>query len=239
MNIKTASLTNIGGRKSNDDTVLVRQDANRLWAYVGDGLGAYAGGYLASQAAANTLDAAAQRGGLLDEQALALAAEQADQAVRQLQRREQGSMKTTMVLLYIQNEQARWMHVGDTRLYVFCNDQLFTQTMDHSVSQMAVLMGEIRPEQIRFHEDRNRVLRCLGGGNCKPEISAPLPLHDARYAFLLCTDGFWEYVLEAEMQALLARTKDPAEWLGEMEKLLLSRVPPEHDNYTAAAIFCE
>lgn len=239
MNMKTASLTNRGGRKSNDDTVLVRKDANRLWAYVGDGLGGYAGGDLASKAAADVLDAAAQRGGLLDEQALLAAAAQADEAVCSLQQARQGNMKTTMVLLYVQDEQARWMHSGDTRLYVFCDGRLLMQTMDHSVSQMAVLMGDIRPDQIRFHEDRNRVLRCLGSGNPKPDISEPLAMHGGRYAFLLCTDGFWEYVLEDEMQQLLAKADEPSSWLAEMEKLLLKRVPPDHDNYTAAAIFCE
>ena len=37
-------------------------------------------------------------------------------------------------------------------------------------------------------------------------------------AFLLCTDGFWEYVNEVSMLAALARHATPAEWLRDMER---------------------
>ena len=51
MKIRTASLTNRGGRSTNDDTVRIFEGDDSTWVYVGDGLGAYAGGQQASQAA--------------------------------------------------------------------------------------------------------------------------------------------------------------------------------------------
>ena len=55
-------------------------------------------------------------------------------------------------------------------------------------------------------------------------------------AFLLCTDGFWEYILENEMEELLSNSDSTAQWLQQMEKLLLSRTPKNQDNYTAIGI---
>lgn len=238
MKITTACLSDQGGRSSNDDTVRVHQGKDCVWAYVGDGLGSYAGGQQASQAAAGALENAAHRGSLLTDAQMISAAQQADVAVRAVQQKHHGNMKTTLVFLYIEEGRARWMHIGDSRLYRFRGGRLECQTSDHSVSQMAVLMGEITPQEIRFHEDRNRVLRALGGENAKPELSPTVMLTGGEDAFLLCTDGFWEYVYEVEMEQTLQSAKTPQAWLESMEAILRTRVPADNDNFTAAAVFC-
>ena len=234
--MKTAWLTNIGGKVHNDDTASILEEKG-TYVFVGDGLGAYAGGQQASQVASDVMMAQGKKGGLLEEGTLRSAAAAADQAVHRLQEETGGSMKTTMVFLAIEGGTARWMHIGDSRLYVFRKGKLQKQTQDHSVSQMAVLLGEIAQSQIRFHEDRSRILRALGGGNAKPDISQEWKIRRGD-AFLLCTDGFWEFVYEAEMEQLLKSARTPEAWLKSMEKLLLTRIPENTDNYTAAAVFC-
>lgn len=238
MIIKTASISDRGGRSINDDTVRIRQEHDSAWVFVGDGLGGYAGGQQASQAAAEALMAASRKGSLLTDAQMIGAANQADQAVRKVQKDRSGKMKTTLVFLTIEDGRARWMHVGDSRLYRFKGGVLKSQTMDHSVSQMAVLMGEITTQEIRFHEDRNRVLRALGGENAKPDLSPTTMLTGGEDAFLLCTDGFWEYVYESEMEQTLSQSKDPQQWLDKMLAILHSRVPGDNDNFTAAVVFC-
>lgn len=238
MIIKTAWITDKGGRSINDDTVRVLQEHDSAWVFVGDGLGGYAGGKQASQAAGEALLKASRRGSLLTDAQLLGAAGQAEQAVRKVQKDRSGNMKTTLVFLVIEDGRARWMHVGDSRLYHFHDGALRCQTMDHSVSQMAVLMGEITPQEIRFHEDRNRVLRALGGENAKPDLSPTTMLTGGQEAFLLCTDGFWEYVYESEMEQTLSQAKDPQQWLDSMVTILRSRVPGDNDNFTAAVVFC-
>lgn len=235
MIIKTGKLCNIGGRQKNDDTVEIISGSDAVRAYVGDGLGSYAGGKQASQTAGDAL--LTFRGSMLTEEAMHAACQQAQSAVNNLQKETNGTMKTTIVLLDIEGNQARWMHVGDSRLYHFVNGRLVKQTTDHSVSQMAVMMGEITTHQIRFHEDRNRVLRSLGGENAKAEVSPVVDLSGANHAFLLCSDGFWEYVYEEEMEHALQQSTDPQEWIDRMEKILLQRVTGNNDNYTAGAVF--
>ena len=238
MNVKIATLSDIGGRSNNDDTVSYRQNGGSSWIFVGDGLGGYAGGQMASQAAAEALMNASHRGSMLTDDRLQEGANLANEAVRKVQMEKAGKMKTTLVFLTIEDGRARWMHIGDSRLYHFRCGHLQTQTMDHSVSQMAVLMGEITPHEIRFHEDRNRVLRALGGDNARPDLSPTVMLTKGEDAFLLCTDGFWEYVYEEEMEAMLQRASSPEQWLKDMETLLRTRTPDENDNFTAAAVFC-
>jgi serine/threonine protein phosphatase PrpC len=141
-------------------------------------------------------------------------------------------MKSTAVALFIKDDAAIWAHVGDSRLYHFFDGRLVAQTLDHSVSQMAVFLGEIKSGQIRHHADRNRLLKAFGaGGELKAEIAPACTLEPGFHAFLLCTDGFWEYVWELEMEIDLAGCSMPHEWIKAMIQRLSRRVPQDNDNF--------
>ncbi|HYL97977.1 MAG TPA: serine/threonine-protein phosphatase, partial [Blastocatellia bacterium] len=128
-------------------------------------------------------------------------------------------------------------HAGDSRLYYFQSGRIRYQTKDHSVPQTMVDAGEMSAAQIRGHADRNRLLRSLGmDGEFKPTISCEKqPLH-SEDAFLICVDGFWEFVYETEMEADLARADTPGNWLSVMESRIVKRAEDGHDNYTAIAV---
>jgi len=117
-------------------------------------------------------------------------------------------------------------------------EALQRQTSDHSVVQVMADSGQLPREQIRHHEDRNRLLRCLGNpeSDFRPTILSEPRALGANSAFLLCSDGFWENVLENEMVVDLAKSKAPAEWLTLMEDRLLERANDGNDNYTGLAI---
>jgi serine/threonine protein phosphatase PrpC len=72
--------------------------------------------------------------------------------------------RTTMTGLFVKDDKALWAYVGDSRLYYFNDRRLAFQTKDHSVSQIAVDVGEITADQIRFHSDRSKLIKVLGGG---------------------------------------------------------------------------
>jgi hypothetical protein len=145
-------------------------------------------------------------------------------------------MRSTVVVLLANAETAICGHVGDSRLYHFRGGAVEFQTVDHSVPGALAASGAIQLDDIRFHEDRNRVLRSLGNdGDVNPVIEE-LSLNPGD-AFLLCTDGFWEYVTEMEMEADSAKAQAPADWLRFMASRLLSRAKPENDNWTAMGVF--
>lgn len=148
-----------------------------------------------------------------------------------------GGLQAAIPPAHPRRVRALWAHVGDTRLYHFWNGKLVGQTLDHSVSQLAVDMGLITGDQIRFHEDRSRLLRALGSDSPEPEPGGPVLLAKGFHAFLLGTDGFWEYVTEPEMEETLAVSSDPRQWLSRMKLILQRKGPGDRDNASAAAIF--
>jgi PPM family protein phosphatase len=163
----------------------------------------------------------------------------AHQAILRVQQREPQlhGLGTTAVVLLSDYETFLCAHIGDSRLYYFQDGQLRFQTRDHSVPQALADLGQITAAEIRHHPDRNRLSRALTAQDePRPDIeSEPHVLH-SNDAFLLCVDGFWEYVLEEEMEATLAQESDPQAWLARMESLIQQRAKENHDNYTAIAV---
>ena len=234
MKISTFSYSDIGGRSCNEDSVQFKTAGEALLAVLADGLGGHGGGDIASGIAVRTLCEGWH--GATTPAVLTELIQQAHRDIRS-QQTPALAMKSTVVALALAPGHIDWAHVGDSRLYQFYNGALIRQTRDHSASQIAVMLGQITPEQIRFHEDRSRLFRALGqdGGLTVETGSAALEPGD--YAFLLCSDGFWEYVEEAEMEHALQAAASVQDWVEWMHGLLSRRVPADNDNNTAAAVW--
>lgn len=230
-----ASYTDIGGRPYNEDSVEFDQtDEEHLCVVLADGLGGHGGGQLASAEAVKRILA-----GWRNAQTPAMLCGLVQEAHRRILAMQTSvcKMKTTAVVLMICRGQVQWAYAGDSRLYHFVDGSLAFQTRDHSASQIAVLMGQIRPEEIRFHEDRSRVFRALGQESGLTVDAKEEELPPGQHAFLLCSDGFWEYVYEEEMERELRASSSPGEWLDRMRSCLSQRVHGDNDNNTAAAVW--
>lgn len=236
----SAELTKIGGREVNQDFCGTKtEEMSGIWV-VADGLGGHRGGEVASEAAVTAIigqwcpalgNTPAMLLALIEAAQTAVLEQQ--EATPQL-----SSMRTTLVMLSANGDEVLWGHVGDSRLYHFSGGVVAFQTKDHSVPQTLVDAGEITKEQIRTHPDRNRILRAVGNPDgVKPTILDASRKVQPGDAFLLCTDGFWEYVTETEMAVDLAKSATPEEWLERMELRLIGKVDPENDNYSAVALF--
>lgn len=232
--IHGAFFTDKGTRDENEDSVRLKEEGGCIAAVVADGLGGQGGGRQASGIAVNRLCEFLISENCKEELHKRFAA--ANKEILEAQKPGM-KMMSTAVALFVSGSRAVWAHMGDSRLYHFLDGSLVFQTFDHSVSQMAVFRGAITQEEIRFHEDRNRVLRALGGDEEAKEETGSGELEKGFHAFLLCTDGFWEYVLESEMENTLSDSATPEEWLVSMCNILQQKNSPEHDNFTAAAVF--
>jgi serine/threonine protein phosphatase PrpC len=147
-------------------------------------------------------------------------------------------MKTTAVALAVVNGKCAWGHIGDSRLYMLRKNRIKARTLDHSVPQMLVLSGEISEKKIRKHPDRNKLLRVIGVEWDSPqfEVADETDLASCR-AFLLCSDGFWEFIGEKHIQAFLKKSNDANEWLRYMtDEVEINGSGCEMDNYTAIAV---
>lgn len=150
-------------------------------------------------------------------------------------------MKTTCVALTTDEKNAYIGHIGDSRLYIFYKNKVKSRTLDHSIPQMLVLSKDIKESEIRDHPERNYVLRVMGVNWDKPmyELSRPEKLKKCQ-AFLLCTDGFWELILEDDMCRLLSLSGSPEEWLNKMTEVVKKNGEGRNmDNYSAIAVWNE
>lgn len=135
---------------------------------------------------------------------------------------------------------AYWGHVGNVRVYVFRNGEIIAQTKDHSISQALVDGGKLKAMELRGHKDRHALLRSLG----TPTGMYPTILENRfkilpEDLFLLCSDGFWEYVTELEMQAEWCKSTSLEDWLERMEMRILLAAPSDHDTYSAIALLAK
>ena len=130
-----------------------------------------------------------------------------------------------MVVLLVENGEALWGHIGDSRLYFFKSGRLYIRTMDHSVPQLLCNAKEINEKQIRHHEDRNKLLKVIGIKWDGPEYDMLNSSYKIKNgdAFLLCSDGFWEWINEKEMRSCLKRARNPEQWLNFMENKVVKK----------------
>lgn len=233
MNISVSYYTARGSRDINQDAVsLLESDGNTL-AIVADGLGGHESGEVASRQAVVTINRELQSTSL-GEDALVDAICQANVDINALQ--SPGcKMRTTIAALWLSDTLAIVANVGDTRIYQFRNGKILYQSIDHSVAQMAVLVGELRPEDIRQSADKNKLIRVLGDEKAPKVDAQVLPVQEGD-RFLLCSDGFWGAVTEPEM--LDAARKEPTaqSWLERMRNKIDALADKQQDNHTAIAL---
>jgi len=221
MNISV--LTSPGGREENQDAAgYVIKDCGVV-ACVCDGLGGHGGGRQAASAAKDAI--------LVCDGTPGDAIRAANESVLAAQTEYPG-MRTTALVLAIEKGRAAFAHCGDTRLYRIRAGQAEQMTLDHSVPEMLVRLGEIDREDIRRHEDRARLTRALGMEACRwDEAECDAVAGDV---FLMATDGFWEPVHEEEMARRSA--EKPEEMLRLLEEALLADATGRYDNYTALVV---
>ena len=236
MKLRAYAYTNRGGRDHNEDSL--RFSAEDGVFVLADGLGGHRCGEVASALAVDALFTGMVNSEHLDEDGLVELFRSANEEILRRQTQPgQEEMRTTAVALKIAGETAVWAHIGDSRLYRFRGGELAEVTKDHSVTYRKYLGGEISYMDVYHDDDRGRVLRVLGKEPCRPEAGrAAVEPGDA---FLLCSDGFWEFVYSEEMQADLCRAAAPEDWAESMLLRHIRRTPPENDNFSLITVFAE
>ena len=116
-------------------------------------------------------------------------------------------MGTTLVALTIIGEKAYVANVGDSRLY--CMEDVLTQvTIDHSLVQEMIRIGELSKEDARFHPDKNIITRAVGAGkDIRPDFFEFTLTKKS--ILLMCSDGLSNMVDDRQLAVLLKSVKTP------------------------------
>ncbi len=238
MKVQYASLSLKGNRPDNEDAIRIEEKDQEFLFALADGLGSYGNGRIASDL---SVDAACSCFLSMSNDIPQQAIYAAQDAVLERQKKEPdlAAMSSTLAVLYIRQGTAQWAHIGDSRVYHFSNGKLAEFTKDHSVPQMLVNLGQISQDEVRGHPDQNRLLKVVG----RPWTGKAFTVSDERILqdqdqFLLCSDGFWEYIEEERMEALLQGARSPEEWLRRMDAETIQNGQDEiRDNYSAICVF--
>jgi PPM family protein phosphatase len=201
----------LGARTVNQDRMGYCYSREALLMIVADGMGGHARGEVASQLTLQTVAAHFQRQAqprLEDPSDFLDACLRA--AHRELLRYQAvnglpEAPRTTVVACVIQDGHAWWGHAGDSRLYWLRGDRIVARTRDHSKVETMVSLGLIAPHEQETHPERNKVLNCLGSPyEPTVEITARARLQPGD-TLVLCSDGFWSGLPEAEFAAAFAQ----------------------------------
>ena len=213
-------------RDHNEDSLLA-WDLRLVWDnqpiniglyIVADGMGGHEGGEIASGIAINTI-AQTLMPTLLDPQLrsgpvststlaerLRQAIVQANSAIYEESQRRSSDMGTTLTMAIVVGDRAIVGNVGDSRTYLYRNGALERISKDHSLVQRLVDIGQIAPDDVYSHPNRNAILRSLGD-SADPDVDTFDVRLEPGDALFLCSDGQWEMVRDKQMAAIIKEHK--------------------------------
>lgn len=225
--------TNRGGRSYNEDAVGSKQDGGCGIFVVADGLGGHQFGEAASACVRDVLLEGWRPNEPERQEWMKKQIAEANRQVLAIKQEKRAVLKSTVVVLAVDAEQGVWANVGDSRLYYLHRDEIKSITEDHSVAYKKFRAGEITREQISQDEDQSCLLRAIGGEerNEPDGYRAEEPL-EAGDAFLLCSDGVWEYVKDEEILIDFLKAGTAKEWAELLLLRLMERIDGNNDNLT-------
>lgn len=188
-----------------------QRERKGVLAVVADGMGGHSGGEVASSLAVEVICRAYYASNSSPVEALTESLNQANREIHEASSRDEKlkGMGTTCTALAIYGNQAVVAHVGDSRLYLLREGEIYLMTEDHSAVMEMVKQGLLSLEDARHHEDKNVILRALGTA---PNVDvstwkAPLTIHIGDQ-FILCSDGLYDLVADSEIKDIVSATAD-------------------------------
>ena len=205
-NIHSSGLTHVGCvRSCNEDAYLEMPDSG-LWC-VADGMGGHQAGDLASQRIVDVLADLAHR---FQGPALLHRIKSVLQMVNTELRetaKYMGSnvvIGSTVVVLLLEGEHYHCFWTGDSRCYLWRNQQLQCITRDHTAVSEALEMGYLTAEEAYRHKRGNVLTQAIGAFD-EFFVEVEQGILYENDTFLLCTDGltkvFSDQMIADRMQA--------------------------------------
>jgi serine/threonine protein phosphatase PrpC len=240
---ETAQYTLMGDRSTNQDRYLIMEAPDSILLALADGMGGHPKGEMAAQILMDN----ARKAFLTSRKPisnprffLSGLMEMSHREILDFGSKQEPPIepRTTGVLCLVQDDNAYWAHIGDSRLYIMRNGVIHLRTDDHSYVEHLRQQGLISAAQVHTHKFRNYVTRCLGGSNNRPvaELSGPHELQEGDVV-LLCSDGFWGPLSERPMvDSLYKQQASLVKNIATLANQAASTSHPESDNVTVVAL---
>ena len=199
---------------------------------VADGMGGHRAGRLASEIAVRTIAASYyETNGSSITERLQTAFQTANSVIytHGVLHPEHAGLGTTCVALVLKDQGATIAHIGDSRVYRINKHGIWQLTQDHTKVAEMQRRGIITADEALTHPEKHHLYRALGvREGTEVDIISDISCMTREY-FLLCTDGLYEYVTDAEMKKLVL-SHPPQEACDRM--ILHANERGGHDNST-------
>ena len=147
--------------------------------------------------------------------------------------KENAGMATTAILLYLNQDQAYVLNVGDSRAYLFRQGKLQRITEDHSFVNELMKKGQITKEEALHHPQRNMITRAIGSESTLEPDFYQINLQQGD-KILLCTDGLYQEVEEIGIEQILSHGDNTEELVREL--VLSANENGGRDNITVICV---
>ncbi len=201
-------------RQGNEDSYLVHEP---LFA-VADGMGGHLGGEVASETAVETIKRLWAEEQPHDTGGLAEIVRGANTAVWEKAQNDANlhGMGTTCTLVLLEGHELHLAHVGDSRAYLYRNEELSQVTEDHTLVGRMVREGRLQPEEAERHPQRSIITRALGVDADVEVDELSLGVEEGDRV-LLCSDGLTSMISFEKLAEVLRSEPQPD---GAVERLV-------------------
>lgn len=218
--------TDRGGHAVNYDVIAYQTEKEELFIVLCDGMNGACGGDKAAQFITDRIMAGISAGASPAE---ALTDARANYEVYRQDYPELKKACTTVCALKVSGNEVSWINLGDSRLYLFHEGELARKSYDDSAAYQSYLSGEVPYEDIRMLPFRSRLTGAVGDGSNAEAHTENFELCNGD-SFIVCSDGFWQYVYETEMEIDLHKAQDASVWRDAMLLRLAHRSHMAGDN---------
>ena len=111
-------------------------------------------------------------------------------------------MATTLALLYAKGGMAYIGNIGDSRVYLYRDNELVQLTEDHTYVNTLVKAGILTEEQASVDKRKNIITKAIGADSTvEPDFFQVNIMKDD--IFILCSDGLYDEISENELINIL------------------------------------
>ncbi len=232
--IEFAAESHTGNRYQHNEDSLGWSEQAGVWL-VADGMGGHACGDVASRTAKQSVlrDLGAEKMPS-DLPLIKLISRAHDAVVAEGVRRSAENMGSTIVLARVQGPKAQIGWCGDSRVYLWRDQELVRLTRDHSLLEQLLESGVVDPADAFGHPQKHVLVQALGITN-PPPVPAQLEVELASNdMLLLCSDGLHDELRDEDINAILVSNPQPSTAVSALVQRVLQG--PARDNISVVCI---
>ena len=247
--LKSYSIWEQGPRKKQEDSLFPeygKENGNDRCFIVCDGMGGHSSGEVASRTVCSAFSKSIMsrcqdaEGDFSDEIFKAAL----NDAYDELDKQDNGAEKkmgTTLTFLKLHKDGATIAHIGDSRVYHIRPGQsveetkILFQTLDHSLVNDLIKIGELTPEEAKNSSQKNVITRAMQPNMERRHRADIYHTYDIKAGdyFMLCSDGILEQFEDDNIKFIFSDKGGDAE---NKAKILVQATEHNHDNHTAIIV---